>query len=53
MAETWCRVCGRDLKVMAVCVSCGKAILFGCPNCSTFSDTQVHVGCLYQLSVQE
>jgi len=45
-----CRICGMKLKAMAVCIKCGKAILFGCPVCSTFSDTQVHVDCLYQLS---
>jgi hypothetical protein len=51
MPDTFCRACGAELKAVAVCISCGKAVLYGCPRCSTFSDTKVHIGCLNQLSV--
>jgi len=37
---------------MAVCIKCGKAVLYGCPRCVMFSDTKVHIGCL-QLAMQE
>jgi len=51
MPDTFCRACGAEVKAMAVCVSCGKAVLYGCPRCATFSDTKVHIGCLHQLSM--
>ncbi|MGI0047968.1 MAG: hypothetical protein ACREAW_00365 [Nitrososphaera sp.] len=51
MPDTFCRACGAEVKTMAVCISCGKAVLYGCPRCATFSDTKVHIGCLHQLSV--
>ena len=51
MPDTFCRACGSELKVMAVCIRCGKAVLHGCPRCTAFSDTKVHIGCLHQLSV--
>lgn len=51
MPDTFCRACGAAVKAMAVCISCGKAVLYGCPRCVTFSDTKVHIGCLHQLSV--
>ena len=51
MPDTFCRACGAEVKAMAMCIKCGKAILYGCPRCATFSDTKVHIGCLHQLSV--
>jgi hypothetical protein len=51
MPDTFCRACGAEVKAMALCIKCGKAILYGCPCCSTFSDTKVHIGCLHQLSI--
>ena len=49
MPDTFCRACGAELFEMAVCVRCSKAILYGCPRCATFTDTQLHIGCLHQL----
>lgn len=51
MPDTFCRACGAEVKVMAVCINCGQAVLYGCPRCSMFSDTKVHIGCLHHLSV--
>jgi hypothetical protein len=50
MMNICCRVCGKDLKVMAVCINCGRAILYGCLKCSIFSDTKIHVDCLSAVS---
>ena len=51
MLHNYCRACGADPKVMAVCIRCGGATLYGCPNCATFSDTRMHIECLYQSSI--
>ena len=36
---------------MAVCIKCGKDILYGCDRCMIFSDTMIHVDCLRPISV--
>jgi uncharacterized Zn finger protein len=51
MLHNYCRACGADPKVMAVRIRCGGAILYGCPNCATFSDTRMHIECFYQSSI--
>lgn len=51
VSDTSCRNCGSELKVMAVCVSCGMGILYGCASCGIFSDTRVHIDCLNQISL--
>ncbi|AFU60492.1 hypothetical protein Ngar_c35790 [Candidatus Nitrososphaera gargensis Ga9.2] len=48
-ADTFCRACETELKAMAVCIKCGNAMLYGCPRCALFSETKVHIDCLYQL----
>jgi len=39
MVNICCRVCGEEIKVMAVCIKCGREMLYGCPKCAIFSDT--------------
>ena len=46
MGNICCRVCGKDLTAMAVCIKCGRAVLDGCSKCSIFSETRIHVDCL-------
>jgi predicted amidophosphoribosyltransferase len=50
MVNVCCRVCGKDLKLMAVCIKCGRPILHGCLKCLIFSDTKIHVDCLSAVS---
>jgi hypothetical protein len=51
MVSICCRICGKKLEVMAVCIKCGKDILYGCPKCVIFSDTMIHVDCLASISI--
>jgi hypothetical protein len=51
MVNICCRICGKKLEVMGVCIKCGKDILYGCPKCMIFSDTMIHVDCLGPLSI--
>jgi hypothetical protein len=50
VVNIYCRVCGEELKVMAVCIKCGREVLYGCPRCAIFSDTRIHVDCLNVIS---
>jgi len=36
MVNICCRVCGEEIKVMAVCIKCGREMLYGCPVCDIF-----------------
>jgi hypothetical protein len=45
MVNICCRVSGEEIKVMAVCIKCGREMLYGCPKCAIFSDTRIHVDC--------
>ena len=51
MVNICCRLCGRKLEIMAICIKCGKEILYGCPRCVIFSDTMLHINCLDSISV--
>ena len=46
MVNICCRVCGDELKVMAICIKCGGEVLYGCLKCTIFSNTRIHVDCL-------
>jgi hypothetical protein len=44
------RVCGKELEIMAVCITCNREISYGCLRCEVFSDTRIHVDCLRPVS---
>ena len=52
MPDSFCRACGAEMKAIAVCIGCGKSVLYGCPRCATFLITEVHIDCL-ELVIQE
>jgi hypothetical protein len=51
MVNICCRICGGKLEVMAICIKCGREILYGCLRCVIFSDTLLHVNCLDPRSI--